>query len=176
MPAARSTSLSSIRASGTWTDIGARSEPVPRPVDGAIVRQRTDGGIRSSDGGGWINHAGTSTGVTPRMNKSPGLLLAAMAAAFAAGGCSKSPDAIATTPAAQAVVTHVSDIDITEHVKTALHQKGLDTGFEVKVVTLNGEVRLTGMVDSQAQVDEAVRIARAAEGAHTVRNELTIKQ
>jgi osmotically-inducible protein OsmY len=110
------------------------------------------------------------------MNKSPGLLLVAMAAAFAAVGCSKTPDATATTPAAQAVVAKVPDIDVTEHVTTALHQKGLGKGLDLKVGTLNGEVRLDGMLDNQAQVDEAVRIARASDGVHTVHNHLTIRK
>jgi osmotically-inducible protein OsmY len=32
------------------------------------------------------------------------------------------------------------------------------------------------MRDSQAQIDEAIKIARASEGAHTIHNELNLKQ
>lgn len=91
-------------------------------------------------------------------------------------GCSKSPQATATLPAASAAVGNVSDIDVTEHVKTVLHQKESLKAFDITVVTLNGDVRLTGMLDSQAQIDEAIKIARASEGAHTIHNELTLKQ
>jgi osmotically-inducible protein OsmY len=31
------------------------------------------------------------------------------------------------------------------------------------------------MVDTQSQIDAAVRIARAAEGAHSIHDELTLK-
>jgi osmotically-inducible protein OsmY len=31
--------------------------------------------------------------------------------------------------------------------------------MDIAVVTTNGDVRLTGMLDSQAQIDEAIRIA-----------------
>jgi hyperosmotically inducible protein len=80
--------------------------------------------------------------------------------------CSKTPVA----PVAQ-----VSDSDITEHVTTALQQSTLLHGMNITVVTLKGDVRLTGVVDRQAQVDEALRIARAAEGVHTLHDELTVK-
>ena len=112
------------------------------------------------------------------MNKHTGysLFAAAMAAMMVVGGCSKSPEATATMPAASTAVGNVSDIDVTEHVKTALHQNESLKGFDINVVTLKGDVRLIGMLDSQAQIDEAIKIARAADGAHTVHDELTIKK
>mgnify|MGYP001178305621 CR=1 FL=1 len=112
------------------------------------------------------------------MNKRSGFLLvaAAMAATMAVGGCSKSPEATATTPAASAAVGNVSDIDVTEHVKTALHQNESLKGFDINVVTLKGDVRLIGVLDSQAQIDEAIKIARASDGAHTIHDELTIRK
>jgi osmotically-inducible protein OsmY len=32
------------------------------------------------------------------------------------------------------------------------------------------------MLDSQAQIDQAIKIARASDGAHTIHDELTIKK
>jgi osmotically-inducible protein OsmY len=61
-------------------------------------------------------------------------------------------------------------------VKTALHQAELLKGADITVVTLKGDVRLTGVLDSQAQIDDAIRIARAAEGANTIHDELTLKK
>ncbi len=101
---------------------------------------------------------------------------AVMTATTLAGGCSKSPEVTATSAAGSAAVVNVSDIDVTEHVKTALHQNELLKGFDISVVTLKGDVRLSGVLDSQAQIDEALRIARASDGAHTIHDELTIKQ
>lgn len=94
---------------------------------------------------------------------------AVMTAGMLAGGCSKSPEA-------SAAVVNVSDVDVTEHVKTALHQSESLKGFDISVVTLKGDVRLIGMLDSQAQIDEALRIARASDGAHTIHDQLTIKK
>jgi osmotically-inducible protein OsmY len=101
---------------------------------------------------------------------------AAMAATMLAGGCSKSPEVTAASPVASAAVGNVSDIDVSEHVKTALHQNESLKGFDINVVTLKGDVRLIGILDSQAQIDEALRIARASDGAHTIHDELTIKK
>ena len=64
---------------------------------------------------------------------------------------------------------------MTEHVKTALLQNESLKGFDISVVTLKGDVRLIGVLDSQAQIDEAIKIARASDGAHTIHDELTIR-
>ena len=112
------------------------------------------------------------------MNKRSRFLLfaAAMASTMVVGGCSKSPEETATMPSSSAVVGNVSDIDVTQHVKTALHQNESLKGFDITVVTLKGDVRLIGVLDSQAQIDEAIRIARASDGVHTIHDELTIKK
>jgi osmotically-inducible protein OsmY len=79
-------------------------------------------------------------------------------------GCTKPP-----------VTPQVSDIDVTEHVKTALQQDDVLKAFNIAVVTQKGDVRLTGVLDNQAQVDAALKLARAAEGAHSIHDELTLK-
>ena len=108
------------------------------------------------------------------MNKLTASLLnaALLAAMMLAGGCSKPPESAAPTPAITSSVGNVSD----EHVKTALQQSELLKAFDINVVTLKGDVRLIGMLDNQAQVDEAIKIARAADGAHTIHDELTLKR
>ncbi len=112
------------------------------------------------------------------MNKLTASLLnaALLAATMLAGGCSKPPESAAPTPATTSSVGKVSDIDVTEHVKTALRKSELLKAFDINVVTLKGDVRLIGMLDNQAQVDEAIKIARAADGAHTIHDELTLKR
>jgi osmotically-inducible protein OsmY len=112
------------------------------------------------------------------MNKFNGVLLSAisLAATMALGACSKPPEASTPMPAASAVVVNVSDTDVTEHVKTALRQNESLKGFDISVVTLKGDVRLTAVLDNQAQIDEALKIARAADGAHAIHDELTIKK
>ena len=101
---------------------------------------------------------------------------AVLAAATLTGGCVKPPEAVAPMPAITAPPGDVSDIDVTEHVKTASHQSPSLQGFDIRVVTTNGDARLVGARASRVQVDEAIRIARAADGTHSVRDELTIKK
>jgi hyperosmotically inducible periplasmic protein len=133
----------------------------------------------------------------------PRLLHAAVATAavalIALAGCSKEPEmptatapdasataaavTAATTPASElgtpaathSATANVSDVDVTEHVMTALNQAALLQGIDITVVVSKGDVRLTGQVANQAQIDEALKIARAADGAHTIHDELTIK-
>ncbi|NNM51959.1 MAG: BON domain-containing protein [Pseudomonadales bacterium] len=67
-------------------------------------------------------------------------------------------------------------MDVTHHVKTALIQNESLKGYDITVVTSNGDVRLTGILNNQAQIDEAIKIARASEGVHAVHDELTLKK
>ena len=107
------------------------------------------------------------------------LIVAGAALAMVLSGCNKPPPTPTTLPAspiATSAASNVSDVDVTEHVKTALQQNDSLKGFDIAVVTLKGDVRLTGTLDTQAQMDEAMKIARAADGAHAVHNELTLKR
>ena len=106
--------------------------------------------------------------------------------------CSKPPETVLTAPALPsspsanayasgasnvgATSANVSDVDVTEHVQTALRQAPSLLGTDIAVVTQKGDVRLTGVLNNQGQVDDALRIAAAAEGAHAVHAELTLKK
>lgn len=106
------------------------------------------------------------------------LLLAAFTAFAAAGlgACGEAPAPTGSRSPATAAAANVTDVDITEHVKTALVQAASLKGTDITVVTMKGDVRLIGVLDNQAQIDDAIRIARAAEGAHTIHDELTVKK
>ena len=91
-------------------------------------------------------------------------------------GCSKPAEVPAGSSAPASVDINVSDGDVSERVKTALLQSDSLKGMDITVVTTKGDVRLTGILDSQPQVDEAIRIARAIEGVHSIHHELTIKK
>lgn len=62
----------------------------------------------------------------------------------------------------------VGDTWITTKVKASLLADEDVAGLEIDVETVNGVVTLTGNVDSQAQVDEAKRIAAGIEGVTEV--------
>lgn len=112
------------------------------------------------------------------MKKYPAPLLLAlvMATTYVVSACSKSPQETPTSPVASTAANNVSDLDVTENVKTRLQQNNALKGFDIQVITLKGDVRLMGAVTNQAQIDDAVDIARASDGVHSIHNELTIKK
>jgi osmotically-inducible protein OsmY len=103
-------------------------------------------------------------------------LAAVLGVLMLTGGCNKSPEPAAATPAPVQAAANIPDADITTNVKTALQQNDALKGFDITVITLKGDVRLIGVVNTQAQIDEVIRIARAAAGAHTIHDELTVKK
>ena len=95
----------------------------------------------------------------------------ALALTLAACGRPAAPPAVAATPA----MPDVSDMDVTTRVKTALLRDDATKAFEVIVLTTKGDVRLSGVMDTQAQKDQALAVTRAIEGVHTVHDEITLK-
>ncbi len=104
-------------------------------------------------------------------------LAAAAALSVLLAGCGKSPlpEPVVTPPVAVAPGDNVADADVTMNVLVALQQDASLSPFNIEAITLKGDVRLIGVVDTQAQKDAAVALARAAKGAHTIHDELTIK-
>ena len=76
-----------------------------------------------------------------------------------------------TTPGGQ-----VDDGIITTKVKSALLADPGIKSFDIAVVTRKGEVQLSGYVDNQAQIDQAIAIAHKMEGVKSVGNEMSIKK
>lgn len=74
------------------------------------------------------------------------------------------------------VGTAIDDSTVTTRVKTALLADPGIKSLDISVVTFKGEVQLTGFVNNQAQIDLAAQLARAAEGATGLKNELKVKQ
>jgi hyperosmotically inducible protein len=100
----------------------------------------------------------------------------ASAAAYAANDRPQpapSPGA-ATEPGRTAGQT-LDDAGITAKVKAALVQAPDVKGTDINVDTANGTVTLKGTVETQAQSDRAVTIAKGIEGVKDVQNTLTVK-
>jgi hyperosmotically inducible protein len=72
--------------------------------------------------------------------------------------------------------TQMDDTAVTGRVKTALLADPDIKSLDISVLTSQGTVQLTGFVKNKAQIDKAVAIAAAAEGAKTVKNELMVKK
>jgi osmotically-inducible protein OsmY len=65
------------------------------------------------------------------------------------------------------------DSEITMKVKAALVENEILRSFHIDAVTTNGDVALTGLVDSQSQIDLATEISRKIKGVHTIHEHMT---
>lgn len=83
---------------------------------------------------------------------------------------------LALTGPAETVGETTDDILVTGRVKTALLDDAMIKSFDISVATKKGDVRLTGFVDNQAQIDRSIAVARAVQGVHSIHDELQIKK
>ena len=60
--------------------------------------------------------------------------------------------------------------------KSALLADPSVKSFDIAVVTRKGEVQLSGFVDNQTQIDQAVAITHKIEGVTSIGNEMSIKK
>ena len=104
-------------------------------------------------------------------------LATSFTALAAISGCSKTTEPEEVTPLATPISlgTQVDDTVVTTSVKSALMSDDLLKSLDLQVETRNGVVQLSGFVDSQAQVDQAVTLARAVAGVTEVENSITLK-
>ena len=84
-------------------------------------------------------------------------------------GCNK-PEESSVTPPKTTVGTEIDDSVVTARVKSALMADANIKSFDIKVETRKGEVQLSGFVDNQAQIDQAISVARSTEADSPVRN------
>ena len=103
------------------------------------------------------------------------VVAAALVAALAMTACSKSDRQEAKSDASQATTKTAAKVDdaaITTKVKSALLADDQVKGTQINVDTSGGTVTLTGTVDSQAQVQRAVEVAKGVSGVQSVKNNL----
>lgn len=115
--------------------------------------------------------------MTPRRSYRTAFLATSFTALAAISGCSKTTEPEAVTPLETPISlgTQVDDTVVTSSVKSALMSDDLVKSFDLQVETRKGVVQLSGFVDSQAQVDQAVALARAVAGVTDVENSITLK-
>ena len=70
----------------------------------------------------------------------------------------------------------IDDGVITTKVKAALLGDSTVKSSDIGVVTRDGEVQLSGFVDSQSQIERATEVAKGVEGVKSVINEMSIKK
>ncbi|MDD2934113.1 MAG: BON domain-containing protein [Methylotenera sp.] len=91
-------------------------------------------------------------------------------------GCNKPQETTSTTASASMINAEVSDNQVTTNVKTALLLDEKIKDFDIAVVALKGDVRLSGVVDSQDQIDYVTKLVRNVAGVHSIHDELQINQ
>ncbi len=81
-----------------------------------------------------------------------------------------------TTPAGRTAGEVVDDTTITTKVKAKLFKDSILKGFAISVTTFEGEVTLTGAVDTEAEKKRAESIALSTAGVKKVNNLLKVKR
>jgi hyperosmotically inducible protein len=79
------------------------------------------------------------------------------------------------TPAGRTAGEVIDDSTITTKVKTKLFQDQVLSGFAISVTTFEGEVTLTGSVDTPLEKKRASNLARKVYGVNGVNNLLKLK-
>jgi hyperosmotically inducible protein len=80
------------------------------------------------------------------------------------------------TPAGRSAGEVIDDATITTKVKAKLFDESILRGFAISVETFEGEVTLTGAVETDAQRERAAEIAGSVTGVKSVKNLLKIKK
>ncbi|OHC28179.1 MAG: transporter [Pseudomonadales bacterium RIFCSPLOWO2_12_59_9] len=83
--------------------------------------------------------------------------------------------ACASTASQEGTGEYVDDAVITTKVKTAVLNDPELKATEINVETFKGKVQLSGYVNSQADIDQAVAVARTVKGVNSVTNDMHLK-
>lgn len=81
----------------------------------------------------------------------------------------------ASTAQKQGTGEYVDDAAITTKVKAAIFNEPSLKSLEIKVDTFKGTVQLSGFVNSQADINKAVEVARSIKGVVSVKNDMRLK-
>lgn len=100
------------------------------------------------------------------MRSVPIMALAMLLALFA--GC-------ASTESSSGTGEYIDDTVITTKVKAAIFNEPTLKSAEINVETFKGVVQLSGFVNSRADIDTAVRVARGVKGVKSVSNDMELK-
>lgn len=112
--------------------------------------------------------------IKPAASKLLVSLFAVGLAVSALSACNKSPDK--AVPAASVTIgTEIDDAVLTTKVKSAMMADEYVKSLDIKVETFKADVMLSGFVDTQAQMDRSVEVAKAVLGVKNVENKLSIK-
>ena len=102
--------------------------------------------------------------------KKPSLIAAVLSAFLVVSvvGC-------ASTSKSEGTGEYVDDAVLTTKVKAAIFNEPGLKSFEINVETYKGVVQLSGFVNSQADINKAVEVARSVKGVVSVKNNMKLK-
>jgi hyperosmotically inducible protein len=78
--------------------------------------------------------------------------------------------------AATSIGNKVDDSIVTAQVKAALLSEASIKSLDIAVVTRQGVVQLSGFVNNQSQIDQAIKVVQSIAGVSSVSNEMSIKK
>ena len=78
----------------------------------------------------------------------------------------------AATPTTESTGEYIDDAAITAKVKAAFVDRPTLKATDIEVDTFKGVVHLSGVVASQASIDEAIEVARRVAGVRSVKSDL----
>ncbi|HEX6298254.1 MAG TPA: BON domain-containing protein [Burkholderiales bacterium] len=81
----------------------------------------------------------------------------------------------AETSTRQGTAGYLDDTVITTKVKAAIFNEPSLKSSEINVETFKGTVQLSGFVNSRADIDKAVAVARGVQGVTSVKNDMRLK-
>jgi len=81
----------------------------------------------------------------------------------------------ASTSKQEGTGEYVDDSVVTGKVKTAILNEPSLSSAEINVETFKGVVQLSGFVNSKADIDKAVNVARSVSGVISVKNDMRLK-
>lgn len=114
--------------------------------------------------------------ITRNMTKPIATLLLIASSLLVVSGCDKPPSVAPAPYTTETVPVEPSDLALTADVKSALLEAPEINMFDISVETTKGDVKLTGLLGTQAQIDETVRLVKLVSGVKAVNNQLAIKQ
>ena len=83
--------------------------------------------------------------------------------------------ACASTATQESTGQFIDDTAITAKVKTAIFNDASLKSAEINVETFKGVVQLSGFVNSEADINRAVSVARGIAGVKSVKNDMRLK-
>lgn len=110
-----------------------------------------------------------STGNAAMAKALAGILAISLAA------CGKSPDESTAAAPSSSMGDVIDNTVVTARIKSALMANPRINSYDFKVETRNGEVLLSGFVDTQEQLDLAMETVQAVEGVGSIQNKVILK-